>query len=685
MTEAKPPPKPRRRRKAGKVLLIVGLILLLLGVTALLLDVNYAYVPPEEKLLNPVRINQDIAFDLWGRTIRQAEAERVMRSHEGAQMLSAANGAIAIDAEFLERGRKAFYAETFGNEHFATDVLGLTDGPISEMEIIKAIVRLRGRGTNNLRVRLSDTITLNGRTYHKGEFLDTGFDVVPGSYSILGVNVRYRRGRILTGITCAACHSTVDMETGKVVEGAPNRNLNIGVMMAMSANPAAYFVNAELGSLDELITDNSLPIRLSDGSRAELPDALLVDQVVRSALASWPPGTFDSTTDLVVNPSQIPDSFTWRDHPYGWTGFSAAGPFMGLSTLNNNVHALNSDGLSQAENSQGLFGFDKEYTFGIVLQHAARERYRWNPSKDAQPSAFFADVNPTPMSDVFNKVVQLPTYPQGSLLSPDGLLASVEEETVWRSINAMSAFQNTLVPPRAPREFDAEVLARGAQIFANANCIDCHNGPAFTNNRILPASEVGTSPSRALANANTWDNLAFPPLAWSWDTPVPIPDEARILTVPIDHLHQEDVRLAFGQDPEQEGGFKVKGLLGLWWSAPYLHDSSIAVGVDAETELGIPGTLRRGRDVDPVNSLRALLDRGLRSRVIEANQSDAAMQKAKVLGIGHEHWVDEQAGYSLEDQSALIDYLFSLEFRADPESQPIISLKARAGLGPSGK
>jgi hypothetical protein len=54
-------------------------------------------------------------------------------------------------------------------------------------------------------------------TYHKGEFLDTGFDVVPGSYSILGVNVRYRRGRILTGITCAACHSTVDMETGKVV------------------------------------------------------------------------------------------------------------------------------------------------------------------------------------------------------------------------------------------------------------------------------------------------------------------------------------------------------------------------------------------------------------------------------------------------------------------------------------
>jgi hypothetical protein len=301
-----------------------------------------------------VRINEDIAFDLWGHTIRLAEAEGLMQSSEGALMLSATNGAIAIDAEFLERGRKAFYAETFGNEHFATDVLGLTDGPISKPEIIKAIVRLRGRGTDNLRVRLSDTITLNGRTYHKGEFLDTGFDVVPGSYSILGVNVRYQRGRILTGITCAACHSAVDMETGKVVEGAPNRNLNIGVMMAMSANPAAYFVNAELGSLDELITDKSHPIRLSDGSRAELPDPLLVERVVRSALASWPPGTFDSTTDLVVNPSQIPDSFTWRDHPYGWTGFSAAGPFMGLSTLNNNVHALNSDGLSQAENSKGL-------------------------------------------------------------------------------------------------------------------------------------------------------------------------------------------------------------------------------------------------------------------------------------------------------------------------------------------
>jgi hypothetical protein len=66
--------------------------------------------------------------------------------------------------------------------------------------------------------------------------------------------------------------------------------------------------------------------------------------------------------------------------------------------------------------------------------------------------------------------------------------------------------------------------------------------------------------------------------------------------------------------------------------------------------------------VDPVNSLRALVDRELRARVIAANGADEAMRRAKVMGIGHEHWVDAEAGYSPDDQQALVEYLLSLEF-----------------------
>ena len=65
---------------------------------------------------------------------------------------------------------------------------------------------------------------------------------------------------------------------------------------------------------------------------------------------------------------------------------------------------------------------------------------------------------------------------------------------------------------------------------------------------------------------------------------------------------------------------------------------------------------------DPVNSLRALIDRNLRQRVIEATENSEPLQMTNVTGTGHEHWVDEEAGYTTPEQNALIHYLLSLEF-----------------------
>ncbi|WP_254568795.1 hypothetical protein [Oscillatoria sp. HE19RPO] len=97
-------------------------------------------------------------------------------------------------------------------------------------------------------------------------------------------------------------------------------------------------------------------------------------------------------------------------------------------------------------------------------------------------------------------------------------------------------------------------------------------------------------------------------------------------------------------------------MLGAYWNAPYLHDGGVAVGDNIETEVGVPATLMSNVRVNPANSLLGLIDRQLRDRIIQANQA-AGLEAVDVQGIGHEYWVDEEAGFNAQDQQALIQYL----------------------------
>jgi hypothetical protein len=72
--------------------------------------------------------------------------------------------------------------------------------------------------------------------------------------------------------------------------------------------------------------------------------------------------------------------------------------------------------------------------------------------------------------------------------------------------------------------------------------------------------------------------------------------------------------------------------------------------------------------VDPANSLRALLDRGLREQVITANVNDAALATLHIRGEGHAFWVDMEGGYSADQQQSLIDWLLALTH--DPAASP---------------
>jgi hypothetical protein len=647
-----------------KWILISVLIVFLAGfITVYFVEPEYAYIPPNDKVLSksglPDFQKGHRTFDIWGHTIPGRITNERMMKKEGRSKLSPSNGAVAVDQAVLELGREAFYAESFGNEVFLTDIMGIVNGPFTIPNIAKAILELKGQGTTNLRVKLAETVSIGEHTYKKGTKIDTGIDVAKGAYVPLGMPVKLSEGRVKVGLTCIACHATVDRDTGMVIEGAPNSDLNAGMLLALATNSTAYFTHAEISAMTDYMKDMKRKIIASDGSSATLPDADVLEKKVDEIFASWPPGNFDSTIDIKSNPSQIPDSFTLGDHPYGWSGQNGAGPFKGLSAFSNNVHAQNSDSLSQADASPALFGIDKEVYLGTILQNAANPKYRFDPNLGMKPSEFFASVDPTPGAPGVNEMIPSPTYPKVSLVAPDGMFVGSPGFRTWEQINAMSAWQNTVFPPRSKIETDEETNKLGKEVFIRAGCISCHAGDTFTNNKIISANVIGTEPSRAKAFKKTEKIFADAKL-YSFDTPVPLPGVSNILGVPTGHLDPEQIKLALahGNSP---GGYKVPSLIGLYWTAPYLHDGGVAVGHDAQTQLGVAGTLLKGIQPDPANSLIALVDRELRAKVIRANQAQKGLQQVHVQGIGHEYWVDESTGFTKEEQEAMVLYLLNVK------------------------
>jgi hypothetical protein len=74
------------------------------------------YTPPPSKTAPMDVVHPAPAFDVWGRGITAEEAEALLPTPAGRQMLSPGAGAVKIDEKLLRLGETAFYEETFGNE-----------------------------------------------------------------------------------------------------------------------------------------------------------------------------------------------------------------------------------------------------------------------------------------------------------------------------------------------------------------------------------------------------------------------------------------------------------------------------------------------------------------------------------------------------------------------------------------
>ncbi len=658
----------RHVRRTGRWIL-VGLACVVFSFSVLLSLVRtppYVKEPGREEVVAPRPVRREDlvgGWDVFGEFVPQAAAAELLATPEGKNRLSPSSGAVPITERLVSIGRTAFYEQTFGNEVFLSEVVGILSGPLSAKAMLRAIVALHGAGTDNLVVELDGDATVGGRAFYAGNRIETGLDVPAGWKVPLGMAVRLSRGRVEAGITCAACHSTVDVHSGRVIEGAPNADLNAGLLLALAPNSAALF--RQTGAKPSSLARVGTGYLDRTGVRRQLPDPDALEAAVDKDLLSWPRGSFDCTADLVNDPSQIPSSYTRGAHPYGWTGFAAAGWFKGL-TINDDVHATNSDATTGGASSETLLGIEEEEYLGILLQRAANRRFRLGD--DERPSERLSRVDPTPDTPGLGQMVRMPDFPKGSLVALDGLFASTPGRPFATELNGMSALQDTFVPP-APSGVDVQAATRGRPIFEHAGCGTCHSGTFLTNNRVLPWSSIRTEPARAKA-LTAFPKLFVPPRIYAPDTEVPIPPDAQILEVPLDPATAGDRALAFAEDGT--GGYKVPSLVGVAWTAPYLHDGSIAAGtlslavgesgrfeVRRLDQLGPQGALGRGTVPDPRASLRALLDRGIRAVVVRENRLREDLKRSHVDGAGHEFWVDPDAGYSPRDQTDLIEYLIS--------------------------
>jgi hypothetical protein len=209
--------------------------------------------------------------------------------------------------EMIDKGRAVFRFETFGDEAFWTDKLNLH----------KVIADKSAGGTGDglspkaaldlgLKVDLDILPKALKMKVREGKFLDdTDLTMtLLRLNAVVGVVGKFDDGELKSiGITCALCHSTVDDPTGigKRLDGWPNRDLNVGAIIATAPDLTAF------------------------------TEALDVDvDSLKIILKSWGPGKFDAELnydgkgfrpDGKTAATLIPEAFGHLGHNnHTWTG-----------------------------------------------------------------------------------------------------------------------------------------------------------------------------------------------------------------------------------------------------------------------------------------------------------------------------------------------------------------------------
>jgi hypothetical protein len=667
----------RRRRRFLSALVVAATVFAVL--------LSHQLISPQATLattalLQPAPTPPKNYFDYFGRVLSFPKAARLVW-RKGLSPLDPTSyqriGAVRVNRQLLESGENIFFNRDIGNP-FLGRIFGDIFGPISP-ELNEAIKKLQGQPTTNLQIVLQKDLSLGSRVYAKGTVIKTGIDVKPGG-QVFGLSPT-------SGLTCATCHATLSANSENL-KGVPNGDLNIPFLLALASNTSSGFARLDFNPLDPKYQGNGKTILDSRNQLVRLPDPKKFEAAFDDAVLAVPSGNFESSPDNINNTTQIPSTFTFKAGPYGFDGQFAVGPFAGLSSITNAVHTSELNLVAASQLSQETLGIDREVYLGTLLQNAADPSIRLPAGSAVKPSEWLRKVAPDAFKAELEDEIPGPgtgTYPNlrpnlftynGEIFSPKTNQSDdIASGRFLFAVNAMAAWQNSLTSPPNRSLENGEALKsgsvqRGAAVFQKANCATCHIPPYFTDNIIHPISQVKTNSARAI-NRLSFDKLLVPPKLYTLNTPVPIPANAETINIPTKGISDSPTTLPKGILPN--GGYKTISLLGINFSAPYLHDGGVSVRKNSlkiesgkvtvadPTGLGLPGTLRQGISADSASSLRALVDSNLRSQVIAANKAEPELVRGNLDGTGHNFYVDGTTGFTVKQQTDLVNFLMALD------------------------
>ncbi|MBN3938870.1 MAG: hypothetical protein HWQ40_02645 [Nostoc sp. NMS9] len=627
-------------------------------------------------------------YDYFGKLLSPQEASQLVvnKGFDPKNPISYQRiGAVKITKELIAKGEDIFFNRKIGDIFGLQGVFGFGLGIAKILpELQTAIVKLQGQPTTNLKIVLQKNIALGSRTFPKGTVINTGLKMEKGGTFPIGLGITPK-----IDVSCAACHVSLS-NNGERLLGVPNGEIATPLLVALSPNTAAGFARLNFNPLDPQYQGNGKTIIDSKGNKVKLPDPEKFEKAFDDAVLDVPFGNFESSSDSINNTTQIPSIFTFKNHPYFLDGQFAVGPFAGLSAVSNGVHSSENNLLAAAQLSAETLGIDPEVYIGTFLQNAATPSLRLPEGVIVKPSEWLRGIiAPNPIQAELEDQIPAPgtgTYPnlRPSLFTYNGLVFSpntqkpgdIASGPFLFAANAMSAFQNSLVPPANQtsenwQALNSNSVKRGAKVFEKANCATCHIPPFFTDNKIHPIDEIRTNPARAQSRLGL-SNLLVPPKLYTFNTPVPIPAKAEVLNLPTQGISDTPTTLPKGILPK--GGYKTTTLRGLYLSAPYLHDGGAAVRAGSlkvnsngsftvvnKSGLGLSGTLSQIIPADPASSLRALVDRDLRSLVVKANKANPSLVRSNLDGTGHYFYVDRQSGFNSNQQADLINFLLALD------------------------
>ena len=472
-----------------------------------------------------------------------------------AAMKPPAPASLALEAS--ADGQSIFRHDTFGNEVFWTETLKMN-------EVIQSKLDPNSAMKMGLKV---DAEALPAGALEGADMGNAATTLILlKANAIVGIKAMVDDNNQVTrvGITCALCHSTVDNSVqegvGRRMDGWPNRQLNVGALLAMS--PA--ITDEQRDVLNSWGEGKADPYFTLTGQGANQGDPASADPKPQTDSLHQQGENRDTTsrdtTNQTPSTQQVPSNQQMPDN-------QAASQSNQADNKNSSKLAVvipPAYGLAKIENvtytAEGSISYWNSFAAVNVMHGIGQVADRdGNSAQGAQNEAqpMPAERGDTMPQSTDSTAMPKDTSAQSSMPAPTGnptaenqnqQSQSQDQDLITPKLPALRDYQHSLEAPAAPEgHFDQASATRGERVFRRA-CISCHVGVTGTDNNSTQApSEV--TPGGDIRNARLKGKV---------------------------HAANET-----GMDPQyaersENKGYRTTPLRGLWQHAPYFHDGSAA-------------------------------------------------------------------------------------------------------------